>query len=165
MAQIFNFDEWLKEEYQGTHPVHLAETTFPDNVMEIIGADHHKQNDGSFTIAYNHYEKKWYISHNGYIREVEVEGDSYIDAAQKYIMAISRENGKVLYQQVIDEVNSQLPEDISVKIEDNAITIFKCEKGKDRINVIACRDCKSMTAAEILAEVKELIKEEEDDKY
>lgn len=161
MPDDFDFNKWLKTEYQETYPIHLIKATFPDDVMEIISSDHHKQKDFGFEINYDHIDKKWYISHRGYIREVEVEGDSFFDTAQKYLTAIRKENGKVLYQQIVDEVNSQLPEDISVEMEDGVITVFQYEKGQDNLKVIANRDCKKMTAAEILAEVKELIKEDE----
>jgi len=83
-----NIDKWIKKEFKETYPFDLVKTTFPKNVMDIISSDHHKGKDYSFSISYDHSEEKWYIAHDGYVREVEVEGESYASVAKKYLYKI-----------------------------------------------------------------------------
>jgi hypothetical protein len=154
-----DFESFLKDELRYCHPTHLVEVAFPEDVMKAICSDHHKSSDGAFVISYDYFSKKWYISQPGYVREVEVEGDTYLDAASKFLSAIRKENAQRLLYEVRDRVNQKLPDDISVDISPDAITIYKCVKGENRMRQMAFRDCKGKSNEEIERIALEVITE------
>ena len=83
-----DIDKWLKGEFKESHPKTLVKETFPKNIMKIIQSDHHKSKDGGFIISYDHWTKKWYIAHHGYVREAEGEGESFLEATRRYLIKI-----------------------------------------------------------------------------
>ena len=155
-----DIDKWIRDEFKESHPETLAKITFPKRVMDIISSDHHKSKDGSFQMSYDFWSDRWYFSHNGYIREVETEGKTFLEAAEKYIAAIRRENDKVLYRKIEEEANKHLPDNYSVEIGDDNITLYDYAKGYDNLKTIAFRDCKGKSVKEIIDLVNEMLNEE-----
>ena len=147
----------MREEDKNTHPTELVKKTFPKNVMDAITSDHHKTKDGGFVISYDHWEDKWFISHYGYIREVKVEGDTFLETARKYLLKIERENDKVLWGEIEEYVNEKLPDDYSVEINDDSVILSQCKKGEDKCTTLASMDCKNMNKDKIVEKVKDLI--------
>lgn len=156
-----DINQWIKEEFKQTHPETLIKKTFPEHIMKIIRLDHHKSKDGSFSISYDYWNKKWFFAHEGYIRDVFVEGESYLDCANKYLMKIKRENDKQLYKKIEDQANNFLPKNYYVEIADDSITLKKYENGFDHVKTIVFKDCKDKSLKEIIDMVEELLKEHE----
>ena len=154
-----DFDIFLESEYKNTHPETLIKQTFPSNVMDIISNDHHKLKDGGFIISYDFYEHKWYVAHEGYIREAEGEGKSFLEAAQNYLTKIKKENAKVIYESISEEVNKHLSDNISCELEDDALTIKDYSKGIDHISTIAFRKIKGKSIEEIIVIANEILNE------
>jgi len=154
-----DMEKWIREEFKETHPETIIKATFHPNVMKIIASDHHKSKDGGFIISYDCWNKKWYIAHNGYIREAEGEGKSFLEAAQKYLAKIRRENAKVIYGEIENEVNKHLPDNISCEIDDNSICINDYSKGVDNLSTISSRNIKGKSIKEIVAIANEILNE------
>ncbi|MHA1329800.1 MAG: hypothetical protein ACTSR2_01865 [Candidatus Hodarchaeales archaeon] len=152
-----DFEKWLKEEFKESHPETLIKKTFPKKVMDIISSDHHKSRDGGFVISYDFWENKWYISHPGYVREVEAEGDSYLEAALEYLRKIRRENEKVLFREIEDEANKHLPKDISLEISEGSISIYRYSKGDNLLDCIASYDIEGKSIKEVIEKVNEIL--------
>jgi len=150
-------DNLMKEESKNTHPTELVKKTFQKRVMDIITSDHHKTKDGGFVISYDLWEDKWHISHYGYIREVEVEGETFLEAAGKYLLKIERENDKVLWRETEEYINQKLPDDYSAEISDDSVVLSKYEKGEDNWITLASMNCKNMNKDKIAKKVKDLI--------
>lgn len=79
----------------------LREVCFPNDVMEIIARDHHKNGDGSLDISYNFYyesrnlmnAKPWSITHTGYVRGViKAEGKTFEETAKEFIAQMEAAN-------------------------------------------------------------------------
>lgn len=156
-AEDSDFDRFIAEEFRDTHPERLVLATFPEKVMGVICADHHKSKDGILTISYDHFEKKWYISHPGYIREVEVEGESFLGAANEFLRKIRRENEVVMFRDIEDRVNELIPKDKSIEIGENSITLYDCSHGWDRMRQIRGADITGKTLEEVVAIVNDMI--------
>jgi hypothetical protein len=152
-----DFDRWVKEEFKGEHPISLVKATFSENVMKAVCSDHHKSRDGGFVISYDHWTKKWYVSHEGYVREAEASGDSYSEAAREYLDKIHRENEKVLYGKIEDQASRHLPEDISLEIGDRHMGIYRYREGQDRICVVGTYDIEGKTLEQVIAKANELL--------
>jgi len=148
---------WLHQEFHSTHPEELVKRTFPENVMKVLANGHHKSRDGVLTIAYDFYAQKWWITHPGYVREVEVQGDSYLSVASDYLSKIDRENGSVMYRGLQDEANKRLAPEYSVEIEDGSMTLFKCERGENRTNTCGTFDTADATVEQIVEQLNEWI--------
>jgi len=154
-----DYDRFVEEIYRDTHPLKLVENTFPKRVMDIICSDHHKSKDGGFIISYDHWEDTWYFAHHGYVREVEAEGKTFIEAAEKYLYKIRRENEKVMYRGIEEEANKHLPKNISVEIAEECISVYDYSKGEDDLNCIASYDIKGRSVKEIVEKVNKVLSE------
>jgi hypothetical protein len=148
---------WLHEEFHGTHPDELVRRTFPVLVMKAITSGHHKGRDGVFSISYDFFAKRWFVEHPGYVREVEIEGDSYLDAASKYISAIDRENGSVLYRDLEDAANRRLAPEYSVEIGEDSMTLYRSEKGRNRMKVHGAFEKENPSVEDLVNQLNEWI--------
>ena len=159
IAEIEESDigNWLREEFKESHPETLIKETFPKSIMKIIQSDHHKSKDGGFIISYDHWTKKWYIAHQGYIREAEGSGESFLEAAHNYSCKIRKENAKIVYGKIEDEVNKHLPKNISAEIDDSSISICDYSNGIDNLSVIASRKIKGKSVKEIIKIANKLL--------
>lgn len=158
-AEESDFDRFVEENFRETHPLKLIERTFPKKVMDIICSDHHKTKDGGFVISYDHWDDVWYIAHHGYVREVEAEGKTFTGVARRYLGRIMRENEKVLYRGIEEEANKHLPENISVEISEENISIYDYSKGVDDLRCIASYDIRGRSVKEIIKKVNEILNE------
>lgn len=152
-----DFDKWVKEEFKEVFPTTMIKKVFPKKVMDIISADHHKSKDGGFGISYDFYSGEWYITHSGYIREAEARGKNFNKVAHEFLQKIRRENDKVLYREIEAEANKVLPENYSVEISDNHITLYDYSDGWDNLRTISSTDCKNMNIKEIIKATNELL--------
>jgi len=154
-----DIDKWIKEEFRNCHPENLIKATFPKKIMDIICSDHHKSKDGGFIISYDFWDDKWYIFHHGYIREVEVEGKTFLEVARKYLRKIERENERVLYREIEEEANKLLPKNISIEISEGSISVYDYSKGEDNLKCIANYDIENKTVKKVVRKVNEILKE------
>jgi len=154
-----DFEEWIKEKFEETHPETIVQEVFRKDVMDILTSDRHKTRDGILTISYDYWDKKWYIEHPGYVREAEAEGDSYLEAVRKFMSKMRRENNYVLYQEIEDRANSKLPPEISIEIEKDWISIYRTVKGQNRLEVVARYHIEGSDLKDILQRVKNIIEE------
>jgi len=152
--------KWIREDKLNTYPEEIAKQTFSKKVMDAICSDHHKSKDGILTICYDYFENRWYISHPGYCREAEAEGDTYLDAAEKFLYRIWRENDKILFRNVEDWINDRIPENYFVEVRRDGFSLFEVKKGEENLRVSVNR--KWRTKEELLKMVKKEIKGEED---
>jgi len=153
-----DMEKWIKEDFQNTHPLNIVKATFPENVMDIISSDHHKSKDYGLSINYDHASEEWYISHHGYIRDNIVgEGKTYLDAADDYMSKIRRANERVVYGEIEMQANKHLPENLSVEIGEDVITLFDYSDGYDATKTIAFRKLEDKSIGEIIKVVEELV--------
>lgn len=153
------FQNWVKSEFHDTHPVTLIERTFPEHVMEPIARDHHKSRDGAFSISYDHWSKKWYVKHPGYVRECEAVGDTYLEAASNFLSLIDRENARFRYHAIEDAANQRLPDHLSVEFGEGTLTLYECKEGENNTRLLTCTDIEGKTVEEVVAIVNKTLSE------
>lgn len=149
--------EWIKSEFQGCHPDTLVERTFPKPVMDAITCDHHKSRDGLFAIHYDHFEKKWFIEHPGYVRhECEGCGATFLEAARDYLHKIDRANAAILYRSIEDAANRQLSPHLSIELTADSITLRQVTESGDHVRQISFCEIKGKSVKEVVATVNEM---------
>ena len=154
-----DFLAWLKDNTKETHPIIIAKTLFNKKVMDAITSDHHKSKDGVLTICYDYFAGKWYITHPGYIRDIEVEAGTYLSAAENFMSKVHISNAMILNSEVIDEVNKLLPKDYYVECSDHSISLYHCEKGEERVRQISLADIAGMSAQQVYSRFKNAFEE------
>jgi len=149
------FDQFLKEEEEKLSPSELIKQVFSEKVMGAISKNHHKSKDGGLYIYYDYWNDMWSVDHPGYIRTAEGTGKTYEEAASNFLSNIKRENDVILFRELEDAINEQLPKDISVTLGENSISVYQYENGVDSCKYVTSYDGE-MSIEDIVEKMRKL---------